>query len=203
MIQRYLDSIPVTSESDAKILGSAAGWEILEELRGVGIDGLTVNEIAASLDLPTSTVYGVLRQLTAANLVKQKRYKKKVGAPDKKRREDELRTGKKKKIYLENINWGAISFDDDFGLFVEKKVKEIIEQSDISGQCSSLIDKIIAKMKADADGKDMLPSKNICPNCEKDHEAAELIWALLLAIIDVVQVSSELEDTCKKHGLVI
>ncbi|MGI0048976.1 MAG: helix-turn-helix domain-containing protein, partial [Nitrososphaera sp.] len=182
-------------------LGSLSGWEVLEELREAGIDGMMVNEIADKLDLPTSTVYNVLRHLGAAGLVKVKRYKKKIGAPDKTRRQDELRTGKKKRIYLEDINWGATSFDDDFGDFVDKNLIDIINKSDIAKQCTFLIDKLIVAMKADPDGKEMLPDKKICPNCDRDHEAVELMWAFLLAISQSVLSSEELEEKCKQHGL--
>jgi len=203
LVQRYLDSIPVTSQNDAKVLGSSSGWEILEELREAGIDGLTVNEIADRLDLPSSTVYNILRQLSAAGFLKTKRYKKKIGAPDKKRRDDELRTGKKKRIYLEAIPWGWTSFEDEFRLFIEKRVNEIIDQSEIGQQCSDLIERILEKMKKDRDGKAMFPAKNVCPNCNMDHEARELLWALLLAISTRVLNSQELEEKCKQHDLVI
>ena len=49
-----------------------------------------MNELTDKPDRPMSTVYNTLRQLTAADLVKSKRYNKRDGAPDGKRQLDEL-----------------------------------------------------------------------------------------------------------------
>jgi DNA-binding MarR family transcriptional regulator len=203
MVQRYLESIPLVSQTEAKVLGSGSGWEILDELRESGIDGMTVDEIAEKMDVPKSTVYAILRQLSAAGFVKTKRYKKRIGAPNKDRRDDELRTGKKKQIFMEAIPWGSIAYNEDFNLFIEKSANDIIDDSDIAAECAALVGKIMKKMKTDPDGKELLPENKVCPSCDLDHEAREMIWALLMAICDRVLNSQEIEDECKSHGLTV
>jgi DNA-binding transcriptional ArsR family regulator len=100
----YFETIPIVDKRQAKVLGSGSGWEVLELLRESGIEGSTADEISDRLDLPKSTVYNILSDLSAARYVDSRRYKKGVGRPNKENIEEEKRTGKQKRIYVESIS---------------------------------------------------------------------------------------------------
>jgi predicted ArsR family transcriptional regulator len=104
MVNCYFETIPIVDKRQAKVLGSGSGWEVLELLRESGIEGSTADEISDRLDLPKSTVYNILSDLSAARYVDSRRYKKGVGRPNKENIEEEKRTGKQKRIYVESIS---------------------------------------------------------------------------------------------------
>jgi DNA-binding MarR family transcriptional regulator len=69
MTQKYLISIAITGENEARVLGSPSAWEILDELRYAGLEGRTADEISEELDVPISTVYGTLNKLDAVGFL--------------------------------------------------------------------------------------------------------------------------------------
>ena len=83
MGNEYLVSIPITVENEARVLGSPSAWEILDELRYAGLEGLYTEEISKELDIPKSTVYGVLNRLDAIGFVETRRLTKRLGRPSK------------------------------------------------------------------------------------------------------------------------
>src|SRR5688500_5732718 len=99
MVTTYFESIPVREEREAKILGSDSGWSILNFLRDSCSVDCTAEEISGDLDLPISTVYNVLNSLRAVGFVHTKRIPKQLGRPSKASVEQEMRTGKQKRIY--------------------------------------------------------------------------------------------------------
>jgi len=108
-----------------------------------------------------------------------------VGRPTRERDEEEKRTGKQKRIYIENIPWGSYSFDINFDRFAVEYLDLIIDESDIFQYYTKLVDRIILTMKKDG-GKDFLPSDDVCSVCNKNHEAEEFIMALIFLISDRV-----------------
>ena len=200
MVNTYFETIPVREERQAKVLGSGSGWDILELLRDEGVYGSTADEISYRLDLPISTVYDTLSKLRAAGFVATRRYRKGVGRPSKEEEDEEERTNKQKKIFMEHISWGDSSFHNDFDRFLVEEIDKIIYDSDIDEQCSILINSIISKMKRTSAGKDFLPSTKDCPHCHYSREAYELASSLVRAIADRLIKSEKVSDVFEKHG---
>src|SRR2546422_8435295 len=144
MGQVYLLTFPVSDKEDARNLASSSAWEVLEELRKVGLDGRTVEEISKKLELPRSTVYNVLSKLQAASWVKARRSSKKIGRPNARRKAEATRTGRMKQIYVEDIPWGDIEFDDKFKATLDPVIKEVLEKHDVVSSFVDALDKILA-----------------------------------------------------------
>jgi len=200
MVNTYFESIPVREEREAKILGSDSGWSILNLLRDSGSDGCTAEEISSGLDLPISTVYNVLNSLRAVGFVHTKRISKQIGRPSKDSIEEEMRTGKQKRIYIEKVPWGNFSFTRDFDRLLVEEIDKLIDKSDIIEACAAVVDQIISKMKNNSNYKDFLPSTEDCPHCHYSHEAREYAFALVQAVSDRVMKSVALQAVLEKYG---
>jgi DNA-binding MarR family transcriptional regulator len=199
MGHQYLVSIPITLENEARVLGSPSAWEVLDELRDAGLEGRTAEEISKELDIPKSTVYGVLNRLDAIGFVETRRLTKRLGRPSKDVQEIEKRTGKKKRIYVEHVQWGGVSLDDDFANFFDKNLQKHIDKSKIVEYFSELVDMMITTMENSSAGRDLLPSLEACPLCKSNHEANEYTMALVFAVCSEILKSNELANICKKH----
>jgi len=200
----YFESIPITSERQAIVLASPSSWEIINELRHEGVKGLTVEELSDKLDIPKSTIYHVLKELRAAGFVETRRSLKKIGRPSKEMEEEEKRTGKQKKIYVENIPWGMWSFDHDFDRFATEYLDGIIDESNIFEHYIQLIDEIVENMKEDSYLKQFLPSDQICYICKKNHQAEEFVRALVSLISDRIMENHEfMMHVNEKHKMIV
>jgi DNA-binding transcriptional ArsR family regulator len=191
---------PIRDDTQAKVLGSGSGWEILQLLRERGIDGCTADEISHLLDLPISTVYDTLSKLQAAGFVVTRRYQKGIGRPSKEEEEEENRTNKQRKIYMEDIRWGGSFFYNDFNRFIVEEIDKIIDESDIDEQMSTLINNIISRMKKTSAGKDFLPSTEECPHCHYSREAFEFASSLIQAIANRIIAGKKISEIFQKHG---
>jgi DNA-binding transcriptional ArsR family regulator len=200
MVNTYFESIPVREEREAKILGSDSGWSILNLLRESGSEGCTAEEISSNLDLPISTVYNVLNSLRAVGFIHTKRIPKQIGRPSKDSMEQEMRTGKQKRIYIEKVPWGNFTFTHDFDRLLVEEIDKLIDKSEISEACASVIDQIISKMKNNSSCKGFLPSTEDCPHCHYSHEAREYAFALVQAVSDRIMKSELLQVVLEKHG---
>ena len=169
-------------------------------MRDKGSYGSTADEISDRLDLPISTVYDTLSKLRAAGFVATRRYRKGVGRPSNEDEEEEERTNKQKKIYMEHIDWGEYYFHADFDRFLSEEIDKIIYDSDIDEQCSILINSMLSRMRKTSTGKDLLPSTEDCPHCHYSREAYELASSLVRAIADRIMKSEKLSDVFEKHG---
>lgn len=196
----YFESIPVREEREAKILGSDSGWSILNLLRESGSEGCTADEISSTLDLPISTVYNVLNSLRAVGFIHTKRIPKQLGRPSNDSIEQEMRTGKQKRIYIEKVPWGNFTFTRDFDRLLVEEIDKLIDKSDVSEVCSSVIDQIISKMKNNSSYRAFLPSAEDCPHCHYSHEAREYAFALVQAVSDRIMKSELLQAVLEKHG---
>jgi predicted ArsR family transcriptional regulator len=190
----------VREEREAKILGSDSGWSILNLLRESGSEGCTADEISSTLDLPISTVYNVLNSLRAVGFIHTKRIPKQLGRPSNDSIEQEMRTGKQKRIYIEKVPWGNFTFTRDFDRLLVEEIDKLIDKSDVSEVCSSVIDQIISKMKNDSSYREFLPSAEDCPHCHYSHEAREYAFALVQAVSDRIMKSELLQAVLEKHG---
>lgn len=199
MANVYFHSIPVSEKQTARTLGSGSAWEVLEELRSVGIDGLTVDEVCKRVDLPKSTVYAILSKLQAAGWVESRRPKKKLGRPGEAAREERRRTGKMKQVYVEKIPWPSFELDEEFAEIIMPVVRKVLHEKEAT--FSDWMTKILDSIANDENGKKFLPSEERCSKCDESHEAIEFAAALGTGIINYLLWNKTMETVYKSHKL--
>src|SRR5439155_14568864 len=158
----YLLTFPVSDKQEARNLGASSAWEVIEELREAGLDGLTAEEISVRLGLPLSTVYGVLSKLQAAQWVEPRRSSKKIGRPNIKRKAELARTGRMKQIYVEKIPWGEVDFEEKFTAILDPVIKEVLQRHDTVEHLRDTFDAVLNDFSKNEHAKELLPSSEIC-----------------------------------------
>lgn len=201
MAKRYLESIPVSGATQARALGSPSAWEVLQELRSVGLEGLTPKQISERLDMSLGTVYNALEKLQAGGWVEWRRRRKARGYPDQEIQEDMKRTEGGKRIYVEQIDWGGIEFEYDFQWVAEGIISSLLNDDKFARSLCELLDKIIRKFKESRKGKNFLPSGEVCPNCKVSHEDGEFVWAILTYLCASLFDIEEFKKVVDKYGL--
>lgn len=201
MAQVYFQSIPVSEKQDARTLGSGNAWEVLEELREVGIDGLTVEEISKKVDLPKSTVYAILSKLQAAGYVEARRPRKSIGRPDEEAKREIVRTGKTKQIYVEKIPWPGFELEGDFSDSIMPVIEKVLKDHQLPSLFLDATDKILSALGENEESRKFLPSEEECPKCKESHEAIEFVSALGTAIMAHLISNKKMEPIYKKYKL--
>ena len=204
MGQVYLLTFPVSDKQEARNLGSSSAWEVLEELREVGLDGMTVEEISKKLDLPKSTVYEVLSKLQAARWVEPRRSSRKIGRPNAKRKAEINRTGRMKQIYVEKIPWGDSEFDENFKDVLDPAIARVLEKHGMVDSFVDALDKILASLALGEKSKKFLPSRELCPKCKSSHEADEFLQAICIGLTSALlsdDFSDKIKPVLEKHGV--
>jgi len=199
----YLMTFPVSEKEEARTLGSSSAWDIIDELREAGLDGLTAHEISKKLDLAYATVYSVLSKLQAAKWVESRRSKKQIGRPDKTRRREIARTGRMKQIYIEKIPWGYVEVEDEFQETLNDILPDVLKNHQLVDTFADALDNILGKLRNSEHGTDFFPSQNLCPKCHKSHEAEEFLYAICFYLTPILldKFSDKLKPVLKKHGV--
>jgi len=199
----YLLTFPVSEKQEARNLGASSAWEVIEELREAGLDGLTAEEISVRLGLPLSTVYGVLSKLQAAQWVEPRRSSKKIGRPNIKGKAELARTGRMKQIYVEKIPWGEVDFEEKFTAILDPVIKEVLQRHDTVEHLRDTFDAVLNDFSKNEHAKELLPSSEICPKCKESHEAYEFLWALCTRLNSILlkNFSDKLRPMLEKHKL--
>ena len=196
----YLKFLPVSSEKVADLLKTDAVWEALLKVRESGNNGITVGEMCKELHEPQSTIYNAIKELTRIGFVlgikESTLQRKKWGRPGK---EDERRPGKSPKRFFEPCElksgimgereraaenpWGDIRFSKEFDREIVNRMRKDKEDLKIiHNGFKDYIEKFCKeRLKApDSDLKKVLPNLEVCPRCERSHEATELMKAMVL-----------------------
>jgi len=199
----YLLTFPVSDKQEARNLGAASAWDVLEELREVGLRGLTADEISVRLELPLSTVYGVLSKLQAARWVEPRRPTKRIGRPGAKRQAELSRTGRMRQIYVEKIPWGDVDFEERFVAILDPVIKEVLQRHQLVDHLRDALDAILTDFSKDERGREFLPSSEVCPKCKESHEAYEFLWALFTRLNAILfeGFSDKLRPVLQRHKL--
>lgn len=180
-IKTYLTHFPVKSYLEAEILSKETTWRIMDQIRQAGAQGITAEEIMENKKIPSSVTYSILKELYRLGYV--------FLYPREKRQIRE----RKKRFVCERSTWGKYGIDEEFdgamkisGLLenitnemhdsIMKALKEVHEQFSLNNQL-----------------RKFLPTKdnNICPNCNRSHEAMEFFYASLLRTIDLMITESD------------
>jgi sugar-specific transcriptional regulator TrmB len=202
--QVYILSIPVSDKEQARTLSASSTWKILEELREAGLSGMTAEEIWKRLELTDTTVYSLLSRLRDAGWVESRPDRKKIGRPDKARKREMVRTGRKKQIYVAKLP-SDIELEGEFADTLYDALKDVLEKRkhELVNYFADAIDKILESMEQSKDGKSFFPSTEICKECHSSHEAVEFLSALSFEITTAIvnRFEKELKPILEKHGI--
>jgi predicted ArsR family transcriptional regulator len=199
-VNKYFVTIPVDDWQTAQSLGSETNWKILEVLREVGMNGLTAEEISEKINVPRSSIYGILSKLTAAQMVESTMRRPHWGRPSK-----EIKQrfgGKPTRVFIQKVPWGYSEFDEEFIESLEPVLKDMEKSVGELGQkWLSILDKIASTYQTD-DLKKFYPQDAIheAYGCGRSHEGFEFLYAVSLALLWKIMDSKHFEDLAKKHG---
>lgn len=197
-VNRYFVTIPVSKWQIAKLLGSETNWKILEVLRDVGQQGLSVEEISEKIKVPISSVYSILSKLAAADLVESTMRRPSWGRPS--RGTTQRFGGKPTRVFIQSAPWGNNQFDEEFikslDPVLEGMEKNVIE---LEEKWLSVLDKIVSTYQNDY-LKKFFPQDAIHEACGRSHEGDEFLYAISLALLSKMMESRQFEDLAKRHG---
>jgi hypothetical protein len=180
-VKTYLTHFPVKSYLEADILSREETWRIMDRIRQAGARGITAEDIIEKEKVPATAVYSTLKELYRLKYVF-------LYPRDKKSK------GERRKRYVcERGTWGKYGIDQEFDMVL--KVSGVLER--ITEEMRQPITKALRETyETFSEKKELqkyLPAKevNICPNCNRSHEAMEFFYAILLRSIDVMITDSE------------
>lgn len=176
----YLTHVPVRSHHEADILSRENSWNILECIRGAGAHGIAADEIVRDLDLPPTLVYTTIKELRRLEFIS-------IVPRNKGNKE------RKKRYLCERPTWGKYRIDPAFmnAIAYEGVTKSLGEKlNPMIENFSNLFEEFRARNKL----KPFAPipeQSRICPVCNRNHEATEFIFAIMLATVDTFLNESE------------
>lgn len=188
----YLTHFPVRSYLEADILSRENTWKIMQHIRRAGARGSSADEISKDLSLPTSIVYSTLKELRRLEFI--------FTYP----REKRPRKERKKRYVCERGTWGKYGIDPQFmeALVLEGKIGAINEK--LKGDLLAIFDEIHNDFARKKELRTFLPissESNICPKCNRSHEAMEFFYAITLKAIDsFIAESSEFNHFLAERG---
>lgn len=171
----YLTHFPVRSYLEADVLSKESTWKIMQHIREVGARGVSADEISKELNLPPSIVYSTLKELRRLDFV--------FIYP----REKRPRNERKKRYVCERGTWGKYGIEAHFSdaLAFSGEIEAINEKlkEDLLGIFANVHNDFATRKEL----KPFLPNSsegNICPKCNRNHEAMEFFYAIILRAID-------------------
>jgi hypothetical protein len=180
-VKTYLTHFPVKSYHEADLLSRETTWRIMDYIRQSGSQGITAADITEKERIPASVVYSTLKELYRLEFI--------FLYPSDKKRKGERR----KRFVCERSTWGKYRIDQEFDSAL--RVSGILER--ITDEMREPVTKAL-QVAYEQFGKTkelekFLPTKqaNICPNCQRSHEAMEFFYATLLRSIDLMITESE------------
>ena len=180
-VKTYLTHFPVKSYHEADLLSKETTWRIMDHLRQSGSQGITAADITAKEKIPASVVYSTLKELYRLEFI--------FLYPSEKKPKGERR----KRFVCERSTWGKYRIDQDFDSAL--RVSGILERitDEMRQPVTNALQDAYEQFGATKELQKFLPSKqvNICPNCQRSHEAMEFFYATLLRSIDLMITESE------------
>ena len=180
-IHTYLTHFPIKSYIEADILSKETSWRIMDYIRQAGADGITAEEIVKKEKIPASVVYSTLKELHRLEYVfLYPRDKKSKGE-------------RKKRFVCERGTWGKYGIDEEFDAVL--RVSGLLEAvtDEMRAPIMRVFKQVYDEFSKRKELQKFLPLKqgNICPNCQRSHEAMEFFYATLLRSIDLLINESE------------
>lgn len=180
-IKTYLTHFPVKSYLEADILSKETTWRIMDYIRQAGAHGITAEDIIKKEKIPASVVYSTLKELYRLEFV--------FLYP----REKKTKGERSKRFVCERSTWGKYGIDKEFDALL--RVSGLLES--ITEEMRVPVMKAFRHMYEEfgvrKELQKFLPTKqtNICPNCQRSHEAMEFFYATLLRSIDLMITESD------------
>lgn len=180
-IKTYLTHFPVKSYIEADILSKETTWTIMDQIRQAGANGITAEEIAKKESIPASVVYATLKELYRLEFI--------FLYPRGKR----MKSERKRRFVCERGTWGKYAIDREFDAAL--KVNELFEA--ITDELRVPIMKVLRETYDQFNSKRelqrFLPTRNmnICPKCQRSHEAMEFFHATILRTVDLMITESD------------
>jgi hypothetical protein len=188
----YLTHFPVRSYLEADVLSKESTWKIMQHIRRAGARGSSADEISKDLNLPPSIVYSTLKELRRLDFI--------FTYP----REKRLRNERKKRYVCERATWGKYGIDTHFleALVLGGEIEMINER--LKGDLLGIFAEIHNDFSRKKELRAFLPissESNICPKCNRSHEAMEFFYAIILRAIDsFIAESSEFNHFLAERG---
>lgn len=180
-IKTYLTHFPVKSYIEADILSKETTWRIMDYIRQAGAHGITAEDIIEKEKIPASVVYSTLKELYLLEYV--------FLYP----REKKDRRERRKRFVCERSTWGKYGIDDEFDatLRVSGLLESITEE--MRAPVMKVFREVYEQFSTKRELQKFLPTEqtNICPNCQRSHEAMEFFYAILLRSIDLMITESD------------
>jgi len=180
-IKTYLTHFPVKSYLEADLLSKETTWRIMDRIRQAGAQGITVEDITRREKIPASVVYSTLKELYRLEYV--------FLYPREKKHKGE----RKKRFVCERSTWGKYRIDQEFDAAL--RVSGILEKitDEMRQPIMNALKDAYEQFGATKELQRFIPTKqtNICPNCQRSHEAMEFFYATLLRSIDLMITESE------------
>jgi hypothetical protein len=180
-VKTYLTHFPVKSYLEADLLSKETTWRIMNHIRQAGAQGITAEDITVKERIPASVVYSTLKELYRLEFV--------FLYPRDKKRKGERR----KRFVCERSTWGKYRIDQEFDSAL--KVSGILERltEEMRQPVTKALQGAYERFGSTRELQRFIPSKdvNICPNCQRSHEAMEFFYATLLRSIDLMITESE------------
>jgi ribosomal protein S25 len=180
-INTYLTHFPVKSYQEADLLSKETTWRIMDHIRQAGAQGITVEDITRREKIPASIVYSTLKELyRQEHVFLYPREKKQKGE-------------RKKRFVCERSTWGKYRIDQEFDAAL--RVSGVLERTTEELR-QPVMNALRDAYQQFGDSKGLqrfIPTKqtNICPNCQRSHEAMEFFYAVLLRSIDLMITDSD------------
>ena len=180
-IHTYLTHFPVKSYIEADILSKETTWRIMDYIRQAGAQGITAEEIVEKEKIPASVVYSTLKELYRLEYVF-------LYPRDKKSKSE-----RRKRFVCERSTWGKYGIDEEFDAIL--RVSGLLETvtEEMREPIMKVFRQVYDEFSKRKELQKFLPAKqnNICPNCQRSHEAMEFFYATLLRSIDLMITESE------------
>jgi DNA-binding transcriptional ArsR family regulator len=196
-VNKYFVTIPVDDWQRAKLLGNETNWRILQELRDVGIEGLSAEEISEKIRVPKSSVYSILSKLAAAQLIESTMRRSSWGRPSK---ESEQRFGgKPTRVFIENVPWGLSAFDADFIDSLDPILKGLKKDlDDLRRRWLSVLEKTVAAYQTN-ELKKFFPQDAIHEECGHSHEGSEFLDAINHMLLYEILEGKDFEELARRY----
>jgi len=197
-VNKYFVTIPVGSWEKAQLLGSETNWKVLETLRDAGLGGLTTEEISKKVDVPRSTIYGILKELQAADWVESGERRRQWGRPSKEVKQ--RFGGKPARVYIVEMLWGN-QFDEEFTNSYQLLLDRLEDETDeLKKKFLSLLDKIVSAFETSEDLKEFFPKDGkMHEKCGWSHEAQEFLYATSFALLERILSDKDFDELARRH----
>jgi hypothetical protein len=180
-IKTYLTHFPVESYLEADILSKEIAWKIMDDIRQAGANGITAEDIIGKEKLPASIVYSILKELYRLEFV--------FLYP----REKKSRGDRKKRFVCEKGTWGKYGIDRDFDATLRMSGMLTHMTEELRLPIIKIFKELYNEFNRTKELQRFLPTSktNICPNCQRSHEAMEFFYASLLRTVDLMITESD------------